>query len=404
MSNTYPVIRLNPGKHKRVAGGHPWAFSNEIRMDPETKALKPGSLVRLTTADETPLGVAMFNPHSLIGARMMGTNSELVVDRDELKRRIAHAAVLRDRLYDEPHYRLIHAEADGLPGVAVDRYGDVAVCQINSAGMDHMADDLAAALMEELGIKTVVLRGDSPIRKLEGLDDTTRVIGADLTGPIDVLENGFTYRADPVGGQKTGWFFDQRENRAFMARLAKDATVLDVYAHTGGFGLACAAAGASHVTIVDRSEPTLDLARQAAEQAGLTDTCTLCPVEAFADLQTRRDRAEHYDIVICDPPAFVKSKKDLGAGIRGYRKLARMAAKLVSPGGYLAMASCSYHVDESSHLFQIRRGLQDAERESAILRVASAGPDHPVHPQLPETAYLKFVVLRLDQAGLFGFV
>jgi 23S rRNA (cytosine1962-C5)-methyltransferase len=401
LSNSYTVVRLNPGKHKRVAGGHPWAFSNEVQMTPEAKALERGSLVRVTTADGTPLGVAMFNPHSLIAARMVTTNSEAVFDGEELARRIAHAASMRDRLYDVPHYRLIHAEADGLPGVAIDRYGDVAVCQINSAGMDRLADELAAALMSELGIKTVVLRGDSPIRKLEGLDDESRVIGDNPGGAIDVLENGLVYRADPVGGQKTGWFFDQRDNRAFMARLAKDATVLDLYAHSGGFGLACAAAGASHVTMVDRSEATMALAREAAQKAGTQERCTFHTAEAFADLQIRRDRAEHFDVVICDPPAFVRSKKDLGAGIRGYRKLTRMAAKLVAPGGYLAMASCSHHVEPDAYLFQVRRGIQDAERESAILRIASAGPDHPIHPQLPESAYLKFVALRLDQAGLF---
>ncbi len=400
-SNSYPVVRLNPGKHKRVAGGHPWAFSNEVQMTPGTRALERGSLVRMVTADATPLGVAMFNPHSLIAARMLTANGEAVIDDGELARRIAHAASLRDRLYDTPHYRLIHAEADGLPGVAIDRYGDVAVCRIDSAGMDRMADDLAGALMSGLGVRTIVLRGDSPVRRLEGLDDETRVIGANPGDAVDVLENGLAYRADPVGGQKTGWFFDQRDNRAFMARLAKDATVLDVYSHSGGFGLACAAAGASHVTMVDRSGPAVALAREAAQKAGVAERCTFHTAEAFADLQTRRDRAEHFDVVICDPPAFVRSRKNLGAGIRGYRKLTRMAARLVAPCGYLAMASCSHHVGSDAYLFQVRRGIQDAERESAILRIAGAGPDHPVHPQLPESAYLKFVTLRLDRAGSF---
>jgi len=399
MAEGYPDLRLKPGAHKRLSHGHPWAFSNEIAMDRDAKTLEPGTLVRLLTAEGEARGVAMFNPHSLIAARLMSPDANARIDRAELGRRIEAAAALRDRFFDVPYYRLVHAEADGLPGLAIDRFGDLAVCQVNTAGMERLSDDLATALCETLGLSTIVLRGDSPVRKLEGLADNSRIVGVEPPKAIDVKENGLVYRASPVAGQKTGWFYDQRDNRAFMARLARGATVLDVYSHTGGFALACAAAGATSVEMVDRSEAGLALAMEAAHHNGFADRCTATAADAFADLERRRDSAETFDIVICDPPAFVRSKKDLGAGIRGYRKLTRLAARLVAPGGILAVASCSHHVDRDAFLFQVRRGLQDAGREGAVIRNAGAGPDHPVHLQLPESSYLKFVGLSLDRAG-----
>jgi len=396
VTENLPVVTLNQGAAKRAEHGHPWVFSNEIRMDPAAKALTPGTAVRIVSDNSAPLGVAMFNPHSLIAARFLSRDPEAVIDGAFLEGRIASALALREKLYDTPCYRLIHAEADGLPGVAIDRYGDIVVAQINSAGIDRMADELAAALMAVLGAKTVVLRGDSPIRKLEGLEESVRVVGAPLPDKVEVHENGISYRADLALGQKTGWYFDQRDNRAFMARLAEGARVLDVYSHGGGFGLACAMAGASDVTLVDRSEPALALATLAAAANGVDGKVRVHVAEAFDDLAKRRDRGDVYDVVICDPPAFVKSKKDVAVGVKGYRKLARLAARLVAPGGYLGIASCSHHVESDAFLAQVGRGVHDTGREAAVLRRAGAGPDHPVHPQLPESAYLKFLALRLD--------
>jgi len=399
VSQGLPEVRLKPGAHKRAVQGHPWIFSNEIAMDATARALEPGRQVRIAGANGTGFGTAFFNPHSLIAARLVSRDAGVMLDRKELERRLVAAAALRDRLFDVPHYRLVHAEADGLPGCAIDRYGDIAVCQINSAGMDRLADDLAQALMAEIGVTSVVLRGDSPVRKLEGLDESFRVVGPEPDAIVSVLENGLAYNAAPVSGQKTGWFFDQRDNRAFMARLAKGATVLDVYSHTGGFGIACAAAGASRATMVDRSESGLELARAAAEANGVAGRCDFEAADAFAELGLLRDRGKQFDIVICDPPAFVRTKKDLGAGQKGYRKLTRLAARLVAPSGILAMASCSHHVDTQSFLFQVHRGLQDSERSGAMLRVTGAGPDHPIHPSLPQSAYLKFAALSLDREG-----
>jgi len=396
VSEQRPVVSLMAGAGRRAEQGHPWIFSNEIRMDPSAKAIPPGSPVVIATEHGAPLGVAMFNPHSLIAARLLDRDPGAAIDRTFLERRIASALAMRERLYDTPCYRLVHAEADGLPGLAVDRYGPIAVAQINTAGIDRLADPLAEALIAVCGLETVVLRGDSPIRRLEGLEDSVRVVGRPLPDGVTIDENGVAYCADLAGGQKTGWYYDQRDNRTFMARLARGAKVLDVYTHAGGFGLACARGGAEAVTLVDRSAPALELATRAAEANGFAERVRTVTAEAFEDLAVRRDRGESYDIVICDPPAFVKSKKDLGAGAKAYRKLARLATRLVSPGGFLGIASCSHHVDADTFLFQVRRGVQDVGREAAVIRRAGAGPDHPMHPQLPESAYLKFLALRLD--------
>ncbi len=393
------TVFLKRGAHRRMEQGHPWAFSNEVEMDGAAKALAPGTPVRLARCDGSPLGVAIFNPHSLIAARRLDPSPDARIDRAWLGQRIAHAEALRRRLFDLPYYRLAHAEADGLPGVVIDRYDTTAVVRIATAGMERLADDIAAALMERAGAHRVVLRGGGTARRLEGLPEGERVIGPRPQGAIDVLENGLTYRADPLLGQKTGWFFDQRENRAFMARLADGATVLDAYSYAGGFGLACARGGAAHVTMVDRSEPALALAAEAAAAGGLAGRVTMAADDAFADLARRRDRGESFDIVICDPPAFVRSRKQLGAGSRAYRKLARLAGRLVAPGGFLALSSCSHHIDRAALLQQLRRGLDDAGREGAAIREAGAGPDHPIHPHLPESAYLKFVCFSLDRAG-----
>ena len=396
MDTTIATIRLLPRMGRRAAAGHPWIYSNEIVMDGAAKSLRPGSLVTVVTDAGEALGVAMFNPHSLIAARFMSRNPAERIDRNFLAEKLQSALGLRQAFYSQPFHRLIHAEADGLPGQIIDRFGDTVVMQPNTAGMDLLTDDLAAALQELLSPKTIIVRGDSPTRRLEGLDDRHQTIGAAPEGPVGLVENNVSYLADVTAGQKTGWFYDHRDNRLFMARLADGLAVLDVYTHTGGFGLAAAKGGARQVTMVDRSQPACDLAAQAAELGGTADRCAIVQAEAFAELTVRRDQDQRFGVVICDPPAFVQAKKDLKSGAKGYRKLTRLAARLVDKDGWLAIASCSYHMTEELLLEQIRRGLYDADRVGKIVRRSGAGPDHPLHPSLPESAYLKFVCLRLD--------
>jgi 23S rRNA (cytosine1962-C5)-methyltransferase len=391
-----PVLRLMAGRHKRVKSGHPWVYSNEIVMSAEAKKLAPGTIVRLEAGSGEPLGVAMFNPRTLIAARVLDRNPQAVIDRAFLTRKIAAAAALRERLYPGGYYRLIHAEADGLPGLIIDRYGDLCVIQANTAGMDRLLADIVGALEAVVAPRTLVLRNDAAARQLEGLVEDIRVVKGSIDGLTDAHEYGTPYFVDLREGQKTGWFYDQRDNRALVARMAAGRRVLDGYAYIGGFGISCARAGAQEVTILDRSQLSLDLARQSAARNGVEAICKFTKADVFSELERLAGAGERFDIVIVDPPAFVKSKKDLQAGVRGYRKLARLAAPLVAPGGLLFIASCSHNVDRVTFDEQVARGLEDADRPARILFEGGAGLDHPVHPALPETAYLKASLLQLD--------
>lgn len=392
----YPVVSLLPGRHKRAEQGHPWLYSNEIQMDKATKALPPGSLVRLAAGSGKPLGVATFNPHALVAARIVDRNPACVVDRKFIVARLEAAIALRHRLYPEPFYRAVHAEADGLPGLVVDRFGEIVVAQLNTAGMAQLEGEIVAALATVLTPKAVVLRNDGAGRKLEGLAEEVRVAAGTFDGSVELMENRARFFADPMAGQKTGWFYDQRENRRAVAALANGCRLLDAYCFAGGFAVTAARAGASAVVAIDRSEAALALAGRAAAANGVEARCRFARAEAFAELERLAAAGERFDIVVADPPAFVKSKKDLGAGLRGYRKLARLAASAVAPRGVLFIASCSHNVGVAEFAEAVRRGIFDAGRDGRILQSAGAAPDHPVHPFLPESAYLKSELLALD--------
>ena len=391
-----PRLRLLPKKDRRLRNGHPWIYSNELKLAAEEKALEPGGLVTVTGDDGHLYGTAMFNPRPLIVGRIVDPAADAVLDQGWFERRFAAALALRERLVPGPYYRLVHAEADGLPGVVVDRYGDAASVQINVAGFDLLAEPLIAGLRAATGIATVIRRNDTAARGLEGLASEDSVTGPMPEGPVRVEEDGTVFFADLTSGQKTGWYYDQRDNRAFVAGLSAGARVLDVYSHSGGFALHAARAGAADVTAVDRSEHALALAAQAAEENGVAGRCRFVRAEAFAELALRVDRAERFDVVICDPPAFAKSKKDLHAAVRAYRKLTRLAAALVAPGGILFVASCSHNVPAEEFAAAVAAGIREARRGGRILRQAGAAPDHPIHPNLPESAYLKALTLQLD--------
>jgi 23S rRNA (cytosine1962-C5)-methyltransferase len=393
---TYPELRLKPLAHKRVLNGSPWIFSNEIELDAAAKALEPGEIVKIMGADGHALGVAMFNRNSLIAARLFSRDPKTRVDLAFLSRILQRALQIRDSLFDAPYYRLIHAEADGLPGVIIDRFGDTLVAQFNTAGADRLSHLLLEALAQVVTPRTVVLRNDTPARETEGLAAAFEVPVGQLKGPIEVLENGARYFADLEGGQKTGWFYDQRINRRWAAKLAKGNRVLDCFSFSGGFTLQAALAGAREVVAVDRSQVALDLAAKAAAANGVEQLCSFIKGDAFGRMGELDKSRERFELVIADPPAFVKSKKDLAQGLKGYRKVTRLAAALVAPEGSLFIASCSHHVDPASFADQVKRGLGDVGRQGRILYSGGAGPDHPVHPALPETAYLKAMLIALD--------
>ena len=393
---SYPTIKITRGHDRRQKAGAPWLFSNELRLDDAAKGLPPGSIVRLMAPTGKIVGVAHFNPHSLIAARLLSRNKDASIDRAFLERRIARALALREKLYDRPYYRLVHAEGDGLPGLVVDRYGDLLVVQLNTAGMVALEAELTAALVAVVGATTVLARNDSPGRSMEGLTEEVRVLQGTLPERIDVEENGLVFVTNPSAAQKTGWYFDQSMNRAFAARLAKAGSVLDLYSNAGGFALTCLAQGAKSALAVDRSQPALALASVSAERQGVADRLTTKAAEVFAAIDALGKEKARFDLVIADPPAFVRSKKDLAVGLRGYRKLAREASALVAEAGFFVMACCSHNVSREAFADEVAAGIRAAGRGARLLHEAGAAPDHPVHTALPETAYLKCLAYALD--------
>ncbi len=390
-----PAIHLIKGRSARLRRGHPWIYSNEIVMEGDARSLSPGTLVTVVDAGGEQLGVATFNPHALIAARLLSRNAATSIDAGFIGARIADALALRAALYEDPYYRLVHAEADGLPGVAIDRYGDVVVCQINSAGAEAMVDRLRDALAETLAPRGLVFRRDGRGRTLEGLESEPAIVEGAVATPLTVVEDGVSMFADVVAGQKTGWFFDQRDNRRFVATLARGRDLLDVYCHTGGFALLAAAAGARAVVGVERSAAAVALAEAAARRLGPAAPCRFERADGFSALEALAQETQRFDVVVADPPAFAKSRKEAKQALRGYRKLARLAARLVAPRGFLALASCSHSIAPEAFREAAARGIRDDGRQGRIIREASAGPDHPVHAMLPESGYLKFVVIAL---------
>jgi 23S rRNA (cytosine1962-C5)-methyltransferase len=395
---TAPIIRLHPQKHRRVQGGHPWIYSNEIVMDGATKALPRGTMAAFYAHDTKFLGMGSFNPNCLIAGRIFTPHLVDVIGEDWLAARIETALALRTKIIAEPFYRLIHAEADGIPGLIIDRFDDRLCVQLNTAGIDLLWPALEFALQRVLKPRSIILRNDSFAREIEGLPRETKVMGETLDAPIALRENNLTYFADLQGGQKTGWYFDQRDNHALVARYAQNAdNVLDLYTHAGGFALAAAKAGAKKVIAIDSSEPALALAQKAAGENNLDAQCAFVRADVFQELERRILTKEQHDIVIADPPAFVKSRKDVAAGARGYRKLAKLAASVTKNGGYLFIASCSHNMELPNFIEQVAAGLSDAKKSGKILHVCFAAPDHPTHPHLPESAYLKGLLLFIGE-------
>ena len=266
-----PQITILPGKHKRAKSGHPWIYANEIAMTPETKALPPGTLVSVVNSGNEPMGTAFFSAHTLVVARMLSKRPAQPFTAAFVAERLRRAIAWRSKLFSEPYYRLAHAEADGLPGLIIYRFGDGLVCQFNTAGLELHREAVLAGIEEALQQEWLLLRNDTTQRELERLPSAVEMVKGSAPSPLEIVENGLTYLSNPADGQKTGWFYDQRLNRAMVAELAKDARVLDAYSYLGGFGLLAAKNGASKVTLLDRSADALDLAAEAATRNGLGD-------------------------------------------------------------------------------------------------------------------------------------
>ncbi|ANT61064.1 SAM-dependent methyltransferase [Salipiger sp. CCB-MM3] len=392
-----PIVRLLPKtKPQALRRGYPWVYSNEMVLDRRTKKLPAGTVALLEDNERKPLGLVGLTPDSKITCRMLDRDPEAVIDKAWLAAKLTRALELRTRLFPAPYYRLVHAEADGLPGVIIDRFGDTAVIQPNAAWAELLLPQLAEALAEVTGVRNILKNAGGRGRQLEGLDDQDAVLlGQAPEAPLPVEMNGATYMADLTGGQKTGLFYDQRPNHGFAARLANGQKMLDVFSHVGGFALAALAGGASSALSVDGSASALALAEEGAKRMGAAERFATRQGDAFDTLEALGQEDARFGLVVCDPPAFAPAKPALEAGLRAYEKVARLSAPLVEEGGYLVLCSCSHAADLSSFTGACLRGIGRAGRRAQLLHTGFAGPDHPLLPQLAESGYLKALVFRL---------
>ena len=390
----YTTVRLRKAKSSPRRKGYPWYYSDEIALDRRTKNIKPGEIIKIEDTELGAMGLFSFNPNSKISARLLDLDCDKTIDLGWIKKQLEVALDLRELLFETAFFRLVHGEADGLPGVVIDRFGDSAVFQPNSFWADCFKEEILDCLVS-LGMKNIVLNGMSRSRKMEGLDQITEVVRGDVTKPIVVPMNGAKYFADIVNGQKTGLFYDQRTNHEFVARLAKNKKILDVFSHVGGFGLAALVAGADTVTCVDSSQNALELAQKGAEESGVSKQFTTIKLDAFDAMSEMGKSGKKFDIVVCDPPAFSPAKQTLNSGLRAYERVALLSARLVGPTGYLVLCSCSHAVDLTKFRNACLRGITRAGRQAQIIHNGSAGPDHPVSAQLVETGYLKALFFRI---------
>lgn len=393
MSANLPPLRLKKGEDRRIRHGHPWIYSNEIdAAATPLSGFGAGQLVRVHDAREQSLGTAYVNPHSLITARLLTRDTGSTVDQYLIAKRLRAALALRERLYAEPYYRLVFGESDGLPGLVIDRYGSTLVGQIATAGMEALRPAIEAAVAEVIAPENLVWRNTGSARKLENLPNYVEAgIGA-VPEQIETREDGLRFHIDLNHAQKTGWFYDQRANRDLFARYARGAKVLDVFAYLGGWGLRAAARFAERVVCVDASLPACEGIEANAALNDLSDKVDTLHADAFDAIKALRDDGERFDVVIVDPPAFIKRRKDHPAGLTAYKRLNQQAVKLLASDGLLVTCSCSHHLPEQELTHIVHEATSRAGRSAALLARLQQGPDHPVHPAIPETAYLKGLI------------
>lgn len=397
MSTDVTVLKLKRGEDRRIRAGHPWVFSNEIDTAATPLAkVSPGAAVRIHSDRDQFLGHAYANPHALICARIVGRDIGQPLDRSLLVHRLNVALALRERLSHEPYYRLVFGESDGLPGLVLDRYGDILVGQIATRGMEVLRQEIEEVVRAVLAPRGMYWKNDSGARDLEQLASVAEVAFGEVPDEVEVIEAGMRFVAPLAQGQKTGWFYDQTANRARLARyLWAGARVLDVCSYVGAWAVTALGHGARSATCVDSSETALAYVKRNAEANGM-QVGTL-HADAFDALKQLHEQGERFDVVIVDPPAFIKRKKDIPQGTAAYRKLNQLAMNLIGRDGLLVSCSCSYHLSADDHVEAIQAAARHGGRFVQILETGGQSPDHPVHPAIPETRYLKALFCRVTR-------
>jgi 23S rRNA (cytosine1962-C5)-methyltransferase len=385
-----PELWLRKGADRRLRGGHCWIYSNEIDSGRSPLAgYSAGDLVAVLSSGGDVLGAAYMEPQSLICARLFSRQPEVVLDTAFFRGKIASALALRQRFFQQPFYRLVYGDSDGLSGVVIDRFGDYLVLQLNTAGIELHQQALVQALIDCLNPTGILLRLDSRARRDQGLHELIEVVHGEVPETVALVENGVQFEAPLKSGQKTGWFYDHRRNRAALMPLCSGARVLDVYSYIGGWGVQAAVAGASEVCCVDSSEPALAGVINNATLNGVQDRVRTQAGRADQVMRELHAGGERFDIVVLDPPAFIPRRRDLGKGRKAYRRINELALALLNPGGLLVSASCSMHLSEVDLLEVLASAAQRTNHRLQITELGGQGADHPVHPAIAETRYLK---------------
>ncbi len=390
------VLRLKKREERRIQNGHGWVFSNEIDTEQTPlKGLEPGSPATLTSVNGKFLAHVYVNPHSLIAARVTSRSANEPFNATVLRVRLQHALELRDALYPKPYYRWVHSEGDFLPGLIVDRYGSALVVQITTAGMEHFRDDIIDALQSLIGAERIYLRNDASVRELEHLPLYREWVLGDGVESLTIHENNLEFEVPAELGQKTGWFYDHRESRQAITPWVRGKRVLDLYTYLGAFGLNAAAAGAASVMAIDASETAVTAANENAKRNSLDSIFTAQAADAVEAMRSLFEERERFDVVILDPPAFIKRRKDREAGTRHYGLNNRLAMRLLNPGGIILSASCSQALTHDELVQQMRLGTPKGSLGLQLLATLRQGADHPVHASMPETLYLTGAIGRV---------
>lgn len=390
------TLYLKKQEDRRIKAGHLWVYSNEIDIKKSPlDTFKKGDLVTLRNAAGDGLGVGYINPHTLLSFRLLSKNPKETIDMRFFMDRIQAALNLRQQLYAKPFYRLVYGESDFLPGLVIDRLGDTFVMQITTAGMEQFVELITQALTEMFQPKAIILKNDSSSRALEGLQNEVRALTGELSESILLEENGIAFKVALSSSQKTGWYFDQRDNRAYTKPLVFNKRVLDAYSYVGGFGIAAAHFGAREVMCIDSSKTATHLVLENAALNHLEEKVAVMTEDVFDALKKLRDDKQKFDVVMVDPPAFIKKRKDAKEGFIAYQRLNELAMQLLTEDGILVSSSCSMHLSQEQLVDVIRRAGLKQNRLTQIIAQGFQGADHPVHPAIPETLYLKTLFCRV---------
>ncbi len=390
-----PPLRLKKDQERRLLAGHLWIYSNEIDTEATPlRSFESGEAVEVHSYSGAWLGYAQVNPHSLITARLVSRQRGRPPTPALWVERITRALDLRQRLYDKPFYRLVFGEGDGMPGLTVDRYGPYLVVQLTTAGMERVRPELIAALEQVVRPEAVWLCNDVAVRELEALPSYVETLLGTVPERVELEENGVRFQVSLTAGQKTGWFFDQAENRSRLGRYRMRGRVLDVFSYVGAWGIGAAMCGAPEVLCLDASATALEGVTRNAALNGLEGRVRTRRGDAFGVLKELAEAGERFDTVILDPPAFIKRRRDLVEGTQAYQRLNRLGLGLLNQGGLLVTSSCSFHLDAAGFLRTVQRASRRSGFGLQLLGSGGQGPDHPIHPAIPETAYLKTLFLR----------